>query len=306
MNSLVKGLWKAVLIAVVFSCLPAHAAELDRIVAVVNNEAITMGELWRAIEVEFNRRGVPTAEREKAFKQNAPGFLDEMIEVRLELQEAGRLGIAVPDREVQEAIENIGRENSLSAEQFAEALRKEGFTLELYRERLIEEMTLGRVVDREVRSRVIVTDKEIRARLEGTADEPLYKIRQIFVKEDEARALALYDRLKAGEDFPALARQYSEDPTSEAGGDLGYLRESELGEEFIEALKDLKPGGVSRPFMTPAGIHIIKLEGAGRLDEWARKTLYEEKFAGQYRLWLKGLREKSFIEIRLPETQAIQ
>ncbi len=291
---------------VFFFGLPAHAAELDGIVAVVNNEAITMGELWRAMEVEFDRRGVPPAEREKAFRQNAPGFLEEMIEVRLELQEAVRLGIAVPDREVDDAIGNIKRENSLSEEQFAEALRKEGFTLELYKEMLIVEMTLGRFVDREVRIRVIVTDKEVSARLEGTADEPLYKIRQIFIKEDEARALSLFERLKAGEDFPALARQYSQDPTKEAGGDLGYLRESELGEEFIEALKGLKPGGVSRPFTTLAGIHIIKLEGTGRLDELIRKSLYEEKFAGQYRLWLKGLREKSFIEIRLPETQAIQ
>ena len=108
-----------------------------------------------------------------------------------------------------------------------------------------------------------------------------------------------------GEDFAELARQYSEDATRSAGGDLGFIEKGILAKDFSIALSSMKQGDVSRPFWSDRGMHILRLEemaapkSSAEVKADAKMVLQEKLFAEKYRAWIKSLREKSFIDIRL-------
>jgi len=161
----------------------------------------------------------------------------------------------------------------MSEAKFQESLKSEGYSFEEYRKRLREQIIISRIVTQQVRNKVLVNDQDIDAFLrdnknfEGAADK--YRIRQILFKQPadaadrpniEERAQAVYARISQGEDFGALAKEYSEDPTRNSGGDLGFIERNSLAKEFGSALSQMKPGDVSRPFWTSAGLHIIKYE----------------------------------------------
>jgi len=125
------------------------------------------------------------------------------------------------------------------------------------------------------------------------------------IKVIEDRASIIIQRLKAGEDFSILAEEYSEDPSGKLGGDLGFIKKSQMAKEFIDALNSMKVGEFSNPFWTEKGLHIIKLEEkiAAQSTDEAResvlKQLTESQFSERYKSWIKGLREKAYIVIRL-------
>lgn len=276
---------------------------LDRVVAVVNKEAITRNELYRAMEIEMSVqiKALSAEQRRFAFRENEAVFLESMIDVKLQLQEAERLGITVSDDDISSTIEDIKNSYSMDEETFKAVLAQEGISLKEYKERLVEQIMISRVVEREVRNRIIIAGQDIKGSTDK--DNVLYRIRQIFFRMPEdrdadavrERASMVYESLKAGEDFQALARQYSEDPTARTGGDLGFIKKSQLAEEFAVVLKGMKPGDVSQPFRTEKGVHIIKLEEIRDAED----ILFEERFQKQYKDWLRGLREKSFIEIKI-------
>jgi parvulin-like peptidyl-prolyl isomerase len=103
------------------------------------------------------------------------------------------------------------------------------------------------------------------------------------------------EKLNSGEDFSGLATEYSEDPSAEAGGDLGFIEKRLLSGELLKTLEEMSPGDVSAPIWTEKGVHIIKLEEVRRARDIAREKLFDS----EYRAWLKGLRRKAFIEVRL-------
>jgi parvulin-like peptidyl-prolyl isomerase len=140
-----------------------------------------------------------------------------------------------------------------------------------------------------------------------------YKLRQIFFKKHEKdveektieeKAALIIKRLKDGEDFSALAWIYSDDPSRKMGGDLGLVSKDLLAKEFIDVLSGMKAGDYSMPFWTEKGLHIIKLDeivfaqNTDKVKE-VQKKLAEEQFAERYKSWVKGLREKAYIEVRL-------
>lgn len=124
-------------------------------------------------------------------------------------------------------------------------------------------------------------------------------------KAVEERAELIIKRLRHGEDFSALARVYSDEPSSKIGGDLGLVSKDLLAKEFINVLSGMKVGDYSMPFWTEKGLHIIKLEdivsavNADEVRNDARKELAEERFTKRYKSWIKGLREKAYVEVRL-------
>jgi peptidyl-prolyl cis-trans isomerase SurA len=281
-------------------CVPAPAVAgimLDRVVAVVNDEAITWGELYSAIEFELSRdkRSLSVAQKKAIFEENEALFLENMINTRLQLQEAQKLHIGVSDMDINFAIESVKRKNSLTDEQFIKALQADGFTLEEYRERLAEQITIGKLVDFAVKSKIVISDEDLKDVPEGDA---FYRIRQIFFKVGagpEEKAEAVMEELAAGASFAELARKHSEDALAATGGDLGLIQKSKMIGEFASAVEGLKRGEVSEPFKTGKGIHIIKLEEIRGI----REVLTEERLTEAYAGWLRDLRENTFIEIRL-------
>ncbi|MEW6066858.1 MAG: peptidylprolyl isomerase [Nitrospirota bacterium] len=289
---------------------------LDRVVALVNKEVITWSELYKTMEQEASAqlKALNDEERMKIFKENEAGFLEKLIDIRLQIQEAKRLGIGITSEEVMDAIENIKSKYSLTAETLNESIKKEGLSFEEYKERLSEQIIISKLISQQVRNKVVVSDEDIKRYIEKNYNNDSFKLRQIFFKKTEydadrnaieKKALLVIQRLKAGEDFSELAKEYSQDPSGRLGGDIGYIKKGDMDKEFIKALSTMNVGDFSSPFWTEKGLHIIKLEekisveNMEELKRKAREQLAEHKFSEKYESWLRDLREKAYIVIRL-------
>jgi peptidyl-prolyl cis-trans isomerase SurA len=315
---------KIALVAVfvlVFAAVSRGAILLDRVVAVVNQEVITWSDLYKDMESDASPqlREMKPAERLEVFKKNESSFLDTLINFKLQVQEAKKLGFTVSDDEVREAVDGIKKKYAMTDSVFKESLKKEGFTFEEYTKRLRDQILVGKVVNQQIRSKILITDAEVKRYLEENkalaADSgEEYRISQIFFskpKNDqgkagtEEKAAEVMKKLKEGESFSELAKTYSEDPSASVGGDLGFIKKGQLMKEFSQVIAKLKQGEVSQPFWSEGGLHIIKLEGinSGKTEheimEEARKKLSEKIFEQRYTSWIKSLREQAFVEIRL-------
>ncbi|MBM4136264.1 MAG: hypothetical protein FJ241_05455 [Nitrospira sp.] len=299
----------------------SHAAILlDRVIAVVNKEVITWSELYKMMEFEATDqvKVLKEEERRKIFKDNEGVFLERLIDIRLHVQEAKRLGLDASSEDVTEAVENVKKKYSMTQADFVTSLQKEGLTFDEYKKRLSEQITISKIVGHEIKNKVVVSDDDIKKYIDANKDifsgGEAYKLKQIFFKrpENEAnrktteeRALFIIEKLKAGEDFSALAKEYSEDPSGRNGGELGIIKKDLMAKEFIEVVTTMRAGDFSMPFWTENGLHIIKLDAKisehnrDDVKEDIRKQLTEEQFSERYKSWIKGLREKAYIEVKL-------
>jgi peptidyl-prolyl cis-trans isomerase SurA len=218
----------------------AGAEVADRIVAVVNDEIITLSELNNAFEpfrakIEVSYR---EADREKAKIETRRLLLNQMINSLLLEQEARKAGITVGDEEVSDAISDVRKTQKLSVEEFRNALEREGITLDAYRKNIRDEIMRIKLIRRDIKSRVAVTDEEIGEYYRNHQDDyegkTSARIRQILLltpkKADpaerdriRAEAEAIRKRLVNGESFEALCAKYSQGPAAADGGDIGYI-----------------------------------------------------------------------------------
>jgi peptidyl-prolyl cis-trans isomerase SurA len=288
----------AITVVAALAAAPAGAGILlDRVVAVVNDEAITWSELYGAMEFEMarNMKSLSVEQKKAVFEENESAFLEQMINVKLQLQEAKRLGITAGDREVDAAIEGIKAKYSLSDEQFEEAIAGEGMEMQQYREKLREQLVINKVLDVRVRSKLLAPDE---GQEDGASDDAYLRLRQIFIAKGPGaaeKAEAVMAELEAGADFVELVGKYSEGPLAASGGDLGRVQKSSMVREFASAISGLGAGEVAGPFETSRGIHIVRVEENTDMEDEAA----ERRFMEAYSDWLRSLREKSFIEIRL-------
>ncbi len=314
-----------IIILALFSLILARldsysAVLLDRVVAAVNGEVITWSELRRVIELEGQEylMGITDENREEKIKELEKPFLKELIDVKLQLQEAREMGLNVSASETDDAMREIKKKYNLTEEAFINFLQAEGFTLKEYKTRLAEQILLSKVVNFKVRANILVSDKEIEEYYEANKgkyhQEDRFRIRQIFLAapEDnsqkasvEAKAEEIIRRIKNGGDFAKLSGEFSEDSSREFGGDLGYLSRGTVLKEIEDVVFTLKTGQVSKPFWSSAGLHIIRLEDrieGGNIDkvrEEIKKIFFEKAFKLKYDEWIKELREKAYIEIKL-------
>jgi peptidyl-prolyl cis-trans isomerase SurA len=283
---------------------------VDRVVAVVNDEIITLSDL----------------QREEALKKGEAArddrlVLEDMIDRKLQMAAAKRAGVDVTDKELDEAVADITKRNNMDLLQFGMALAKEGLTLEQYRAELREQITLSRLFNKYVRSNVNVDEAEARAFYQNnpktySLPEEI-RVRQIFLAlPDKAtpeqaaavreKAQAVYARAQKGEDFIHLVREVSQGATASEDGDLGYMRRGDALPEIEEAARAMKAGDSSSPFLCAGGYNIIKLEEVRttvrpfeKVKDEIMKKLYEQKMENTYRSWLQALRGDSHIENKL-------
>ncbi len=295
-------------------------ALLDRVVATVNDEVITWSELINMVKLEGKNYldNVSGEEKNKRIRELEKPFLNKLIEMKLELQEARKMGLTVGDSEIDSAIDEIRKKFNLTDKALMDSLKAEGMTFQDYRTRLREQILISKVVNYAIKSRIVITDREIReyydANKERFTGKEKLRIRQIFfaAPEDdsqkaaiEARARDVMQRIKKGEDFARLAIQFSEGPSRQFGGDLGYVSRGSALREIEDVAFALKIGEVSKPFWSPAGLHIIKLEdrieagGIEKAREKIKDILFKKVFESKYHEWSTGLREKAYVEIKL-------
>lgn len=293
------------------------ATLLDRVVAAVNDEVITWSELREVLETEGRQLIGNVEDKDKKLKELERTFLNNLIDIRLQLQEARRIGLKVKETEIDNAIEEVKRKYNLTDEALRLSLKAEGLTMEQYRVRLADQILLSKVVNLEVKAGILISDREIEEYYEANKDKyatgEKVRIRQIFFKRPEeesqiaaveAKASEVMERLNRGEDFASLAGELSEDPSRQFGGDLGYVKRGSILKEVEDVAFGLKVGEVSKPFWSPAGLHIIKLEdriedNMEKIREEIKETLFKKAFSQRYNEWLKKLREKAYIEINL-------
>ena len=248
---------------------------VDRIVAVVNKEAITLSELndqVAAAERQLRRQGTPLPEHSALERQ----VLDRLILLKAQLQLARGTGVRVDEVQLDRAVERIAENNNMTLSAFRTALEHDGVSFDKFREEVRDQIILTRLREREVDNKIQVSDGEIDQYLERNKDasKPRFEfnIAHILVrlpdqasperieaaraKAEKARAEAL-----AGADFAKLAASYSDGPDALKGGELGWRSEDRLPELFTAALSAMQPNGISEVLRSPAGFHVLKLLG---------------------------------------------
>jgi len=313
-----RAVFIGVCIFVLMCALGAHAGILlDKVIAIVNKEVITWSDLYKAMEFEASDalKKMPDKERRDYFKKNESQFLENLIEMRLQLQEANRLGIAASDDEVNRTMEGIRKKYSLSEQDFEASIKKEGFTLPEYKAKLREQIAVGRLVDMEVRSKLVASDADVNDWLSSHPDfsreNEGYHISQIYIlpkgtqQEVEAKLKQVYDDLNAGIPFAVVAQRYSQDASARNGGDLGFIKKGDLSKEFLDVIGRMKDGEISQPFSSDAGVHIIRLNetrifrNEAEFRELLKQKVVDDRFARAYKNWRRGLRERAYVEIML-------
>ncbi len=288
---------------------------VDRVIAVVNKEVITWSELYKYMEFNLKEevKNLNPDEKYNFLKKREEEFLEKIIDTKLQIEEAEKYGIFVTDDEINTAIEDIKKKYNLTNEQFEESLKKEGLTLTDYKKLMKEQITIGRALNSLIRSKIIVTDEEIKnfisSHPEISCEEEGYYVSQIFVKhrdnenEIKNRVQEILMKLVQGESFSKVASLYSEDLTGKNGGSLGLLKKKEISPELNELFSKMEINQISEPMITSNGIYIFKLDGicfkkdSEALKNYARKTLEDAKFNREYKLWVRGLRQRAYIEI---------
>jgi len=255
---------------------PATGARpLDAIVAVVNDEAIPQSELdarTRIAAAQLRRQKIQLPPEPVLRRQ----VLERLIVERAQLQLARETGVRVDDATVNAAMGRIAEQNGVSLQQFRERLEKEGVSFSRFRNEVRDDIIMSRLRDREVDSRVQVTDGELEnfiAAQSGIAAGTVeYNISQILLRvPDNAsteridttrrQAEALVLQLRGGADFARLAASNSSAPEALQGGSLGWRSADRLPSLFVDAIKDLKPGELAPLVRSPGGFHILKLDG---------------------------------------------
>lgn len=244
----------------------------DFIVAVVNQELVTNAEvqlrLSRAVEESRQSRQPPS--RDELQRQ----LLDQLIDERAQLSYARDTGTRVDEPDIDRAVNNVAAQNQITPAQLRDRLRAEGMDYGRFRSNLRDQMLLERVREREVQSRLRVSDTEIENWLQGERDKAglanEYNIAQILVPVPEGAsvaeaaerrgvALKLLQRAHAGADFNALARELTPG-AKERSAELGLRPASRLPDLFVEAVRPLKAGELAPQVLrTGAGFHVLKL-----------------------------------------------
>ncbi len=257
----------------------------DFIVAIVNSEPITNQEVRNRmlqLEQQLSARGGALPPRQELFAQ----VLERLISERVQIQLARDNGIRVDAQAIDNAVQNIARQNQLSMEQFRQRMKDDGIDINALRNNLRDDILLQRVREREVEPRVRITEPELDAFIREQRDTPAgevdINIAQILVAVPEnasetqiaalaAKAQRAFERAKAGEDFAVLAREFSDAPGArDNGGQMGLRSADRYPGLFVEATQNLAAGGLAAPVRSGAGFHVLKViekrqQGMGNL-----------------------------------------
>lgn len=309
-----------------FSLSPGQRAE--GIVARVNNEVIFFSDLeFLGKEIfERIRQQAPPERVERELREARRAILERIIDRTLLEQEAERLKIKISDDEVEASLQGYLKSRGATKEEFYVDLAKQKMSPERFREKLRKELMVARMLDLLVRAHIHVTDKECQEFYESNyknlspAAQPSgdsVRLQQIILlvksgsereKEEKKRLLEeIRKRVLKGEDFGKLARQYTQGPNPEGGGDCGFFRPGDLLPELDRVAFNLKPGEVSHVIETQVGYHLLRVmgreEASGKPPEAVkaeiRAKLEERQYQEEIRKLVESLRKNAFIDIRL-------
>ena len=305
-------------IGLVVLLAPAVGQVVEEIVAVVNDDVITLSQVKEQFDatVQQLRSALQGAEYEAQYQMLKKDLLNMMITDLLLMQQAKEKNLNVSEQ-VKMAVENIKKENNIeSDDDLKRGLQQQGLDFDEWIKQLEDNMLKQATIYSEVDRSIVLDDSEIvgyyKAHpLEFTEPEE-YNVRGIYLASEgktpealvEARALIL-GKVQAGEPFNALAKEYSEGPAKEAEGDLGRFRKGELDKALEQSVAKLKPGETGDWVETKNGWYLLKLEekkdsrlrAFEEVKKEVEEKLYTEKKQKKLEEYLKTLREKSYVKI---------
>ncbi len=296
---------------------------MDRVICVVNNDAITLFEL-EEVEAHYlyenKEQPLPEGEARRALRQR---LLNRIIDSRIQLQQAEREKVVVEDAEISEQVDEIMKKLSAKTQpEFEEILKSQGLTPEAVKKRIKEQIMVQRLTRRKVGLRVSVTEQEIDRYLEDNRDKLevglSFEARHILFlpaspQSEEGweaarrKAEQVYELLREGQDFSELAKKYSEDASGKDGGSLGSLKRGELAPDIEAGILKLQPGQYSSPFRSKVGYHLFRLDSKESLTgevltqsrNQIRDILYRQKYDGRLQEWIAEIRQRAVIDIRM-------
>ncbi|MGH7372397.1 MAG: peptidylprolyl isomerase, partial [Candidatus Methylomirabilales bacterium] len=250
-------------------------------------------------------------------------LLQNLIENRIQLQQAEREKVVIEDAELAENLADIMKKLKAKDEkEFEQIIKVQGLTLEGVKKRLREQLMVQRVVRRKVALRISVTEQEIDKYLAENREKLeiglTFAARHILILPDPTKgeegwleagrkADEIYAHLLEGQDFIDLATKYSEDASAKDGGSLGKLKKGELAADIEEAILRLKPAEASTPFRSQVGYHLFRLEsrdaltgeGLVQVRSQIRDILYRQKYDVRLKDWLVEIKQRAIIDIRM-------
>lgn len=292
-----------------FSGLSYATEVIDRIVAIVNDDIITLSD--------FNKYIVSLPKQ--TVEINKDQALNDLVEQMILTQEAAKLGITVTDAEIDRSIENVKGRLDMSDEQMNEMLNKQNLTTEQFRNQWRLQILSGKLVSTLVKGRIAVTDEEIKdlykqyyGEIENADEVEIAHILISFDASEEQQALQKANKVaelaKSGSNFSKLVSEYSDDTFSkDKEGVLGYFNKGELVSELEDVVSVTEVGKTSGPVKTISGFHIIKVLDRNTLDESSvdqyreqlRQEIYKQKVTEELEKYIAGIRENAYIEIKL-------
>jgi peptidyl-prolyl cis-trans isomerase SurA len=291
----------------------ASADVVERVVATVNNEAIFLSDL--------RKRAVPflpqiaeastETERMSLLKELYDDLLTFLVDEQLIRQLAGSSGIRVTDADVDSAVENLRLQNNMTEEEFQKALESQGLSQTQYRLDLKRQLIRLKVMNERVRSRVNVTEEEVRARYEQRAraqgSELRFQVSHVVVPVAEgASAIQVAAKRQEAETLRAslTPENFNARAPQLGGGDLGWLTQGDLPEELERALLPLSAGEISSPVRGSSGFHIFFLQdrqvGAGfpsydEMKQELSREMMDAAMMRQEKIFLEEMRRKAVI-----------
>lgn len=247
--------------------------KMDRIIAVVDQSVITEQELANRIQTvsaQLEKQGTPLPPQEVLEKQ----ILERLIVDSLQLQLAAQTGLKVDDTMLDKTIERIAAQNKMNTAEFKEALEKDGLSMRQFREDIRNEITIARLRERDVDNKLTVSDGEIDNYLTTQAnrgdEQDEFEISHILVRTPEdatpedlnkarTKTEAVLKELADGKDFAQVSASYSDTPNALEGGKMGWKTGAQIPALFLDTLKPMQVGEVSKPIRSPNGFHILKL-----------------------------------------------
>lgn len=310
-----------------------HSAELvDRVVAVVNDDVITMSEVDEEGKGFFKKitEQAPIAQQEDALRRAREEVLNNLIDKKLISQVAAKQNVSVSEEELQAAAEQMLINNKIDRETLDAQLAQMGMPYESYLGTLRNQILQSKLVNYEIRSKIIITDNMILDYYDThytkhVSQGGYYLMQMGFIwgrgsgtngsvpakyadKVDaKKRAERVRNLVLNGQDFRTLAQKFSDLPSAADGGDLGVFEEDEMAPYMRNAVLKLNPGEISEVIETPSGYQFFKLLSSqdGQIvvqasfesvKEEIRNKLYEEQLKSEFDLWVKKLKEDAYIK----------
>lgn len=295
----------------------------DKIIAVVNDEIITMKELNTAFDpylkkIEDTYQG---NDKEKVITETKAAILQRIIDAMLIEHEAKKAGASIKEEEVMNVLKDMLSRRNIQMEDFLKKLEHEGSSLSFVKNEIRGQLLRTRLMRKEIKSKIMVSDQEIGEYYDRHRDEyegrEAVRLKQILLRvppnvdkttkakiEEEARQI--HKSALSGTPFDLLAAKYSQGPATSQGGDIGFIEKGVIIPEVETVAFSLPLDQISGVIESSLGFHIIKVvdkRGAGfkpiaAVRDEIKSKLEDEKLEKKYDEWISSLRKRSYIEIR--------